>query len=270
MRSVLHQSHTDIEYIVVDGGSTDGSAEIASSDPRVRVVMMPGASQAHAINAGFALATGAYFAFLNADDLLEPEAIAQGVALLERSTAPFAYGEATFIDDEGREIRAYPVFEPTLERLERECCVCQPATLIRAEAFARVGGIDEGFDMAFDYDLWFRLLRDGSRPLHSATRWARARMHGDTKTARNAERMYTEVIALLQRHRGYVPFSWAHAYADYKLRRTDQFFDPPSGSLKRTALTLGLGLLNNPRHLLRFAGEFTKETLRLRKSRVGA
>ncbi len=159
------------------------------------------------------------------------------------------------------------MLDATPEALERECCVCQPATLIRAEAFERIGGIDERYDMAFDYDLWFRLMRDAPAPVRSAKRWARARMHPASKTARGPKTMYTEVVRLLRRHRGYVPFSWAHAYADFVIRRRDQFFDPPRGSPLRTMLTLVLGLAHNPGHPLRFTQEFVKETVRLRKNR---
>lgn len=270
MRSVLAQTYGDIEYIVVDGGSVDDSQAIAASDPRVRVVSVPGSSQAQAINAGFALASGEFFAFLNADDALEPEAIADGVRLLARGNAPFAYGAGTFVADDGSEIGDYPVLDATPEALERECCVCQPATLIRAAAFERVGGIDERYDMAFDYDLWFRLMSDSPAPVRSAKRWARARMHVASKTSRGPKKMYTEVVRLLRRHRGYVPFSWAHAYADFVIRRRDQFFDPPSGSPLRTILTLVLGLAYNPGHPVRFTRDFVKETTRLRKKRRSA
>lgn len=265
IRSIRAQTYPDIEYIMVDGGSTDGSIEIArASAPNARVISLPGASQTRAINEGFARCSGEFFAFLNADDVLEDGAIAEGVRLLNSSHASFAYGGGTFVDEHDVELRDYHVCDVTAECLEHECCICQPATLIRATAFEHIGGIDEGYDMAFDYDLWFRLLREAP-PVRSQSRWARARMHTNSKTSRDAKRMYAEVMRLLLRHRGYVPFSWAHAYADYVLNPRDQFFAPPTGSPQRSALTLLLGLYHNPRHPFAFTREFIQETVRLRK-----
>jgi glycosyltransferase involved in cell wall biosynthesis len=267
IESVLAQTYPAVEYILVDGGSTDGSVGIARGyGERIRVATAIGSDQVQAINVGFGIARGEYVGFLNVDDTLEPGALAEAVALLAGNDAPFAYGEGRFVDDAGDDLGAYPVKDLATGALDHECCVCQPATLMRASAVARVGGLDDRYLMAFDYDLWFRLMRDAPAPVRGYGNWANARMHAHTKTARNAGRMYADVMELLRRHRDYVPFSWAHAYADHRLRPRDQFFDPPSGSLARTALTLAIGLWNNPRHPFRFAREFAKETLRLRRN----
>ena len=265
IESVLGQREAQIEYIVVDGGSRDGSVAIARSyEPRVRVLELPGSSQARAINAGFAASRGEYFTFLNADDMLEPDALARALAALQRAeAAPYVYGDATFIDAAGEELGPYPTMPFSRAALARACFICQPATLLRATAFERAGGIDEKYESSFDYDLWVRMAMNEPPPARVLSRLARARMHGDAKTFRKRDEVFREAIAVVRSHYHYVPFSWLHAYAGYRCDGRDQFFEASPGSLKRTLSTLAMGLRENTGRRLRYCGEWASESWRL-------
>ena len=111
IHSVLDQDYPNIEYIIVDGGSTDGSAEIIHgfSDRLAWWVSEKDHGQTDAINKGFARAKGEILAWLNSDDTYQPHAIAEAVGLLrDRPEVGLVYGDANFIDENGRVIGHFP------------------------------------------------------------------------------------------------------------------------------------------------------------------
>lgn len=265
IESVLGQRYPQVEHIVVDGGSADGTVAIAREyEPRLSVLELPGSSQAHAINFGFARSCGEYFAFLNADDVLEPDALVRAVEALKKTeAAPYAYGDATFTDEHGEELGVYPTMPFSRAALARACFICQPATVMRATAFERAGGVDERYSASFDYDLWVRMAMSEPPPVRVLSRLARARMHPTAKTFRKRDDVYREAIAVVRNHYHYVPFSWLHAYAGYRGDGRDQFFEASPGSLKRTLDTLAMGLRENAGRRLRYFSEWLSESWRL-------
>jgi glycosyltransferase involved in cell wall biosynthesis len=268
VESVLSQTYAPIEYIVIDGGSNDETASIArSAEGKLTFLSTPGLNQAQAINYGLARAHGEFFTFLNADDTLYPHAIESAVAALRGApNAPFAYGEGLHVDSLGRPIGSYPSLPFSQDALRKECFICQPATLIRTQALAAEGGLDERLETAFDYDLWIR-LSTGRRPVQVEELWATSRMHPENKSLQHREVVYGEVFGMMKKYYGYVPFNWVHAYAGYLLEGQD-FFAQPAGSPRRTLLTLRLGLWENRQHWLCFLGEFTTEVLRLKVAAI--
>ena len=263
--SVRSQTYADIEHIVVDGGSTDGTADISRTLAGTRqTIVVPGLNQAAAVNEGFRRSTGEYFTFLNADDTLEPEAISRGVAALEKNpSAALAYAAADHVDADGSTIGPYPVGDATLPALSKQCVICQPAVLMRSDAYANSGGLDERLQFAMDYDLWLRMVRDGRLLIRYDEVWAQSRMHKNNKTLGRRRAVFHEVFAVLRHHLGYVPFNWVHAYAGFLLDGKDHFFDLPTGTPLRTLLTLPLGYFLNPRKPLTFTREFFAEMRRI-------
>lgn len=268
VESVLSQTYAPIEYIIVDGGSSDDTHSIArSAEEKLTFLSAPGLNQAQAINYGFARADGEFFTFLNADDTLYPHAIESAVAALRNApTAPFAYGEGLHVDSIGRPMGSYPSLPFSQDALSKECFICQPATLLRAQALADAGGLDESLETAFDYDLWIRLSA-AVAPVRVDELWATSRMHAENKSMQHRSVVYDEVFAMMKKYYGYVPFNWVHAYAGYMLEGKD-FFAPPTGSPRRTLLTLRVGLWENRRHWARFLREFTTEVLRLKAAAI--
>lgn len=266
--SILRQTYASVEHIVIDGGSTDDTIERARTyGARVEVVELPGSSQASAINHGLQRARGEFFTFLNADDVLEDDAIERMVAALRANpSAPYVYGDGTFIDEQGAAIGTYPTQAFSAQALMQTCFICQPATLLRTNALRAAGGVDERYHAAFDYDLWIRLCKAQPPPVRIEHVVARARMHRDAKTFRSRPANLHEILLLVRRHYGYVPFTWIHAYAGLLTSPNDQFFEPPVGTPKRALMTLLIGLRENPRRVVRFAGEFASEMTRLHRN----
>ena len=161
----------ELEHIVMDGGSTDGTLDLLASRQRPwrTVVSEPDKGPADAINKGFALATGDYVAWLNADDAYAPTALLRAVDALERHPrASFAFGRCPIVDANGAEIRRpitrfKELFFPFPFRwvLQTLNFVSQPATLFRRSALEAAGPLRTDLKAAWDYDLLLRLLRQG-------------------------------------------------------------------------------------------------------------
>jgi len=203
VRSVLGQDYPRIEYLVVDGGSTDGTlAVLAGHDGAVRWISEPDNGQAAAINKGFRLASGEVLAWLNSDDLYEPQAISAAVAYLQaHPDTAMVYGDATHVDAEDVEIGPCAYVGPfDLDRLVHESdYIVQPAAFFRRSAFEAVGGLDESLHWGMDYDLWLKIAR--RFPIaYLPRKMARYRQTGENKTALGRFDRFEEIKRIGQRH----------------------------------------------------------------------
>jgi len=256
--SVLEQDYPRIEYIVMDGGSTDGTLDIVKKyEARLRWRTGADKGAADAINKGFALGSGEIFGFLNADDLYLPGAVSAAVRHLADSDAAAVYGEAWWIDEAGKRISPYPVKDFDRAVLERECFICQPASFFRHKDFENAGGLDPAFNLTFDYDLWLRLTRTG-RLLRIPDLLAESRMHKSNKTLGQRDAVFRETFRVLKRNCGYVPFSWTYAYLCYRADSRDQFFEPLKPSLTRYLESLPAGLWLNQGKMTKYAAEWVR------------
>ncbi len=164
IRSVLLRCYPDLEYIIIDGGSTDGSVEIIRKyAPWLAYwVSEPDRGQSHAINKGFERATGEIVAWLNSDDTYQPGAL-QIVGWSFRSTPDLdvLYSECNFIDERSRIIGQSlhgPYNRAALILRDR---IPQPTAFIRASTLMCTGYLDESLHYAMDYDLWLRIALRG-------------------------------------------------------------------------------------------------------------
>ncbi|HVO97775.1 MAG TPA: glycosyltransferase family 2 protein [Bryobacteraceae bacterium] len=253
--SVLEQGYPRLEYIVMDGGSTDGTIEILKKyEARLRWRSSPDKGAADAINKGFALGSGAILGFLNADDLYLPGAVSAAVRHLREAEDAGVYGDAWWIDEAGGRIAPYPVKEFDRAALNRGCFICQPASLFRRSAFESVGGLDPDLHLAFDYDFWLRLTRT-HRLRRIPEALAESRMHRANKTLGQREAAFRETFRVLKRNCGYVPFPWVYSYLCYRADARDQFFEPLQPSILRYVESLPAGLWLNPGAM----GEYARE-----------
>src|SRR5262245_2696181 len=126
IRSVIAQEYAHVEYIVMDGGSSDRTLDILQQHAHLlRFVSAPDGGQADAVNRGFALTTGEILAFLNADDAYLPGAIAAAVdAFAAYPEAAVVYGEAMYVADNGSVPGPYPVEPFDRAALARRCFIC--------------------------------------------------------------------------------------------------------------------------------------------------
>lgn len=159
IRSVLEQDYPRLEYVVMDGGSSDGSVEIIAryADRLAGWVSEPDGGQAAAVNAGWRRARGEILAYLNSDDLYFPSTVRRAVEHLERNPETgIVYGAEQLIDEQGR-----PLGRP-LERLE--CSLSwllryplpQPTMFFRRRVFDRIGWLDASLRYTFDWEFTLR------------------------------------------------------------------------------------------------------------------
>jgi glycosyltransferase involved in cell wall biosynthesis len=184
--SVLEQDYPDVEYIVVDDGSTDGSVEIVRryGNRLAWWASQPNAGQVAAINRGFERATGEILGWINADDTLLPGAISTVVGELERDPGLLlVYGDALFIDEESREVGYLPARQFDVPCMLRalENHVVQPGSLFRRRALELAGPLDERAYYFFDFEFAIRLGAVG-RAKRLRKPLATYRVHPDSKS----------------------------------------------------------------------------------------
>lgn len=210
IRSVLDQDYPNLEYLVVDGGSTDGSLEIIRkyADRLAWWVSEHDRGQTDAINKGFTRARGDILAWLNSDDTYEPRAVAEAVALLQaRPDVGMVYGDANFIDEQGQVIGRFPARQTDYRRLRQGYVhIPQQAAFFRGDLWRQVGPLDPTFYFAMDYDLWVRLARIAPLAYHPRL-WANFRLHSNAKTMLADDRCWPEMLMVHYRDGGSW-FSW--------------------------------------------------------------
>ena len=217
IESVLKQDYPRIEYLIMDGGSTDETVSILREySDRIRWVSEPDRGQADAINKGWRRAAGSIVAYLNSDDVYLPGAITHAVTALEaHPEAAAVYGEGYHVDEAGAILEPYPTEPFDADRLREVCFICQPTVFLRRDAVERAGYLDESLRYCMDYDLWIRLARAGKTFRHTPHHLANTRLHADTKTLGQRGQAHAEILRVVHRHFGRVEpglvFGYAHA-----------------------------------------------------------
>jgi glycosyltransferase involved in cell wall biosynthesis len=258
VESVLSQDYPHIEYIVMDGGSKDGTVGVLETwKDRLRYVSASDGGAADAINRGFLQSHGAVFGWLNADDTYRPGAISAAVrSLVSTPEAAVVYGQGVWTDTDDRVLGTYPTLSPyEASHWERECFICQPAALMTRRAFETVGMLDTDFQSAFDYDLWIRLSR-GHLFVAIPEVLAASRMHPGNKSLGQRRQAFQEAIHLLRRHFGFVPVSWIYGYLSFLRDGRDQYFQPLRHSPLTYLASLPIGSYYSYKHLWRYWREW--------------
>lgn len=211
LESVRRQKgRADVEHIVKDGGSSDGTVEILERwRDRISFTSGPDGGQTAAINAGFIEASGEILAYLNSDDVYYDGAVDAAIEVFERDPSlDVVYGEADYIDACDRPLGPYPTEEWSLERLKLVCFLCQPAVFFRRRVIERFGPFDGTLRHCMDYEYWLRIALNGATFRHIPLRLAASRLHAATKTVRFPREVHTEINDMLARHLGKVPDNW--------------------------------------------------------------
>ena len=202
LRSVIDQDYPALEYIVVDGGSDDGSRAIIERHATSLAywVSEPDGGQTDALRKGFERASGEILGWLCSDDLLLPGALRAVAAFFRaRPEAMAVYGDALWIDRDGRLLR--PKREIPFNRfvfLHDHNYVPQPSMFWRRELYQAVGGLDPSFDLAMDADLWERFSRR-TRIEHLARYLSCMRFYPEQKTRSRREGQALEDAAIRRR-----------------------------------------------------------------------
>lgn len=199
MLSVLDQDYPHIEYIVIDGASTDGSVDIIKkyADKLAYWTSEKDSGQADAINKGFTRATGEIVAWLNSDDYYLPGTVSAAVkAFEENPDAVLIYGNMLAVDKNGKTFNTLNYKQLTLEDLLCFQIIGQPAVFMRRPALQKTSGLDPTFHFLLDHLLWIQLAQHG-KLLHVDHIWSAARYHAEAKNRAKAAEFGREAFRIL-------------------------------------------------------------------------
>jgi glycosyltransferase involved in cell wall biosynthesis len=190
MLSVLNQDYPNIEYIVIDGGSSDGSPDIIQryANRLAYWVSEPDHGQADALLKGFARATGEILAYLNSDDVYLPGAVTAAVSVLERDPdLALVHGDCIYIDSKGRRVGRRDGLDGDFLGffLQQRNPIQQPSAFWRKSAVEVAGPINRRLHLVMDYDLWCRIGLRGLDIKHIAEPLSKFRIHDESKSKRN-------------------------------------------------------------------------------------
>jgi GT2 family glycosyltransferase len=201
--SVAAQMHADVEHVVVDGGSDDGTRELLAGAAGVRWVSEPDSGQSEAINKGFALATGELLTWLNADDELLPEAAGLAVAAIQAAPdVGWVYGNCEIVDASRSGVRV-PAATLDADSFLWGNVIAQPGTFFTREALAAAGGVDERLRLAMDFDLWVGLTDAGVSACYVPQTLARFHITPESKTGSHGHSAFLAEEALSFVRRGH-------------------------------------------------------------------
>src|SRR5215210_5780268 len=199
IQSVLKQGYPHIEYIVVDGGSTDNSAEIIKkyADRLAYWISERDSGQAEAINKGFARANGEILAWLNSDDYYMLNTVSFAVRCFEQNPdVVMVYADMLAVDGDGQTINVLKYKQLSLQDLLCFQIIGQPSVFFRRSALEKTGYLEPSFHFMLDHHLWIRLARQG-QILHVPQIWSAARYHAEAKNRARAAEFGREAFRIL-------------------------------------------------------------------------
>jgi glycosyltransferase involved in cell wall biosynthesis len=217
IRSVLDQGYPNLEYIIIDGGSVDGSVEIIKKyEPLLTYwVSERDNGQVDAINKGLRRATGEWVAWQNSDDIYYPGAFGElAESIRKHPEASLITGDLMLIDQNDKIIRDVRYIKPDYKALLAEgMLIANQSSFWRRDLHEKIGYLDENYHCSFDYE-WFLRVAEHAEGVHMRSIWGALRYHEETKTSTMTERFLSEQKQILD---GRSMPEWSRAM--YRLRR---------------------------------------------------
>lgn len=222
--SVLRQDYQDLEYIVQDGGSTDGTIEVIEKYQKELTFWESRAdnSMYEGINAGFSKSTGQIMGWLNADDILFPDGLEKIARVFgELPSVEWVTGLRSVVDGSGEVLRSrMPMRYNRINFLRGRTNIQQESTFWRRELWDKTGStFSLQYRLAGDADLWARFFSDAK--LYRVDECLGAfRRHGDQITQNHTSRYEKERDQIRRGHRRQIKWYWVKSFYDYVLSKT--------------------------------------------------
>jgi glycosyltransferase involved in cell wall biosynthesis len=224
IQSVLSQNYPNLEYIIIDGGSTDNSVEIIKKYEQHLTywVSERDKGQANAINKGLQHCTGEIFNWLNSDDYLEPDSLFkiaeafadERVQMVAGKVRNFSATEEEVIQNQKLSAKGLMCWEPGVQFV-------QPGVWMRRKLITECGGIDEQFHYAFDWDLYIRYLYHFAEVKEIDELLVHFRLHDQSKTQSLSERFHVEERKIVEKIFNLPSLKGIHPFCDYKIQKTN-------------------------------------------------
>jgi glycosyltransferase involved in cell wall biosynthesis len=245
IESVLSQDYPNIEYIIMDGGSTDETAAVVSEyASRLTWISEKDRGQSHAINKGFRMAKGEIVSWLNSDDFILPGAVRHAVTAFENNPrAGAVYGEGYLIDESGAVTSRFPATERfnLWKLIYLSDYILQQTSYFRKSTLDDVGYLDEDLHWGMDWDIYIRI---GKRyPIEYIPEYMGClREYATAKSFAGGARRFRELAAIMRRHGGlryppgYITYgldTYGKLWTDWIERVTPSFLDRPSRVFRR-------------------------------------
>lgn len=203
IKSVLSQDYSYIEYIIVDGDSTDNTIDILKKyDNKIRWISEPDNGQSDAINKGFNMSKGEVVAWLNSDDLYCPGGIKAAVDIfLQCPDVAMIYGDGYEIDEKGEAIQKFPATQrfDLWKLIYVWDYILQPTVFMKKNSLFDVGLLDTSLNWCMDWDLWIRFAKR-YRILYVPVLFAKLRVYRSTKTYSGGFGRFKEIMHVMRKH----------------------------------------------------------------------
>ena len=208
--SVVPQNYADLEYIIMDGGSTDQSVEIIKKYQRdiKHWVSEKDGGQTDAVNRGFHVATGEILGWLNSDDIYYSKTL-QTVAdyFSSHPECDVIYGMADYIDADDNLIDKYPTRSWSFSELKSWCFICQPSVFFRKTVYEQYGPLDNTLNFCMDYEYWLRCGQE--KPfVYVREKLAASRLYSENKTIGSRPAVIEEIVRMLFKKHHHVQRRW--------------------------------------------------------------
>ena len=217
--SVLGQSHANLELIVQDGGSDDGTIEIlrekASRDPRLKWESAPDEGPADAINKALVRSRGTIIGWLNSDDLYTPGAVSRAVDALDDPLLLMVYGHGEHVDEEDEKLSAYPTRRPDagIDAFHTGCFICQPTAFFKRTMYSLLGPLEQSLKTSFDFEYWLRAFSNFPDRIGFVDKvQARSRLHDACITRNERGTVAAEGVELTDRYLGDAKMHWVSTH----------------------------------------------------------
>ena len=205
--SVLNQSYKNIEYWIIDGGSTDETLEILNSyGSAINYVSEKDQGQANAINKGILKTNGEIIGFVNSDDYLNPAAIQKIVEAFQRTNSLWVTGDYCIVDESSIRIQSFIVrYKRLLRKFSNKSLfqvanyIAQPSTFWHRELITKIGLFDESLQFVMDYDYWLRAFAIAP-PVILADELSAFRIHKLSKGGSQYIRQFDEELRILKKY----------------------------------------------------------------------